>query len=144
MTLTRSLLAPAIVIVCLAVTPATRAEEGDDPTALATALTNVPLSLQDGLRASEARGLPISGEYEIEDGVLQLSVYATDGKKFYEVIVDHATGQVAKSDELSKPDDIAAANDQVTVMAFVRSSLAAAADRGNVVDPRPKAAQGRG
>ncbi len=129
MTLTRTMLATAILTLGLATASPARAEQGDDPGALAAALTNVPMTLQDGLRVSETRGLPISGKYEIEDGNLQLSVYTTDGKKFYEVIVDHATGMVAKADELSAPDDITAANDQIAVMALVKTSLAAAADK---------------
>jgi uncharacterized membrane protein YkoI len=129
MMLTHTMLATTIVILGLAAAPAARSEQSDDPSALATALIHVPMPLQDGLRASEVRGLPISGKYEIEDGDLQLSVYTTDGKKFYEVIVDHATGQVAKSDELSKPDDVTAANEQIGVMALVKISLAAATDK---------------
>ena len=108
---------------------AARAEEGVDSAALATALMHVPLSLQDGVRASAARGLPISGKYELEDGVLQLSVYTTDGKSFHEVIVDHATGAVAKSDPLHKADDVRAAQDQVVAMAVAKTSLAAVVDR---------------
>jgi hypothetical protein len=129
MTPTRCLLASTIVVLGLAMSSTGRAEQDEDPTALAAALMHVTLPLQDGLRASQARGLPISGKYEIEDGALQLSVYTTDGKTFHEVIVDHKTAQIAKADELSKADDVAAANDQVTVMAFVKTSLATAADK---------------
>src|SRR5262245_38021693 len=119
----------SILALALAAAPAARSEQDEDPVALASALMHVPMKLQDGLRASESRGLPISGKYEIEDGNVQLSVYTTDGKKFYEVIVDHTTGSVAKIDELRKPGDIAAANDQIGVMAIVTTSLAAAADK---------------
>jgi hypothetical protein len=129
MKLTPTVLATTILILGLTAAPAARSEQGLDPTELATALTKVPMPLQDGFRASEAQGRPISGKYEIEDGNLQLSVYTTDGRKFYEVIVDHATGKLAKSDELSKPDDITAAHEQIAAMARAKSSLAAAADR---------------
>ena len=42
---------------------------------LANALSNVKVSLQQGLTAGEREGQPISGKFEIEDGKLQLSVY---------------------------------------------------------------------
>lgn len=114
---------------------AAQAEEGMDPTELATALMHVPMTLQDGLRAGETRGLPISGKYELEDGALQLSIYTTDGKTFYEVIVDHATGAVTKRDALHKPDDIRAAQDQVVAMAVAKTSLAAVLDRAVQTNP---------
>jgi hypothetical protein len=130
MTTTRVMLATLMLALGLAATPAApRAEESGDPAALAAALRTVKLPLQDGFRSSEAQGLPISGKYELEDGALQLSVYTTAGGKFYEVIVDHATGKVAKRDELHKADDIAAANEQVVAMALVKTSLATVADK---------------
>jgi hypothetical protein len=89
----------------------------------------VPMRLQDGVRAGATRGLPLSGKYELEDGVLQLSVYTTDGQTFHEVIVDHTTGAVTKSDALSKPDDVRAAQDQVVAMAVAKTPLAAVLDR---------------
>jgi len=126
--MTRSCLRLAALVLMLAVSvPTARAEESD-PSELATALMTAPLTLQAGLRASEAHGLPISGKYELEDGVLQLSVYTTDGRTFHEVIVDHASGAVAKRDPLSKPDDIRAAQDQVVAMAVAKTSLAAVLD----------------
>jgi hypothetical protein len=51
--------------------------------------------LDDGLRASEAQGTPISGKFEIKDRKLQLSLYTMKDDKFFEVIVDHKTGKVA-------------------------------------------------
>src|SRR5437899_10659649 len=53
---------------------------------LAEALESIKVSLDDGLRASEAQGTPISGKFEIEDGKLQLSVYTMKDDKFFEVI----------------------------------------------------------
>jgi hypothetical protein len=41
----------------------------------------VKVSLDDGLRASETRGTPISAKFEIEDGKLQLSVYTKKDDK---------------------------------------------------------------
>jgi hypothetical protein len=123
----RTMLATAILL--LAAAPSLRAEQDADSTELAAALMSASLPLQDGFRASENRGRPISGKYELEDGTLQLSVYTVDRGKFFEVIVDHGTGKIVKSDELSKPDDITAAHEQIAAMERTQASLAAAADQ---------------
>ena len=63
----------------------------------------------------------------MDDGKLQLSVYTMKGNQFSEVIVDHATGKVAKAEPITKDDDLKAAKEQSTAMAKARRSLAAAA-----------------
>src|SRR5262249_59170741 len=68
---------------------------------LAKALKGVKTSLETGLSASESQGKPISGKFEVEDGKLQLSVYTMKGDKFSEVIVDHKTGKVAKTETIT-------------------------------------------
>ena len=65
---------------------------------LAKALKGVKLSFEKGLSASESQGKPISGKFEVEDGKLQLSVYTMKSDKFSEVIVDHKTWKVAKTE----------------------------------------------
>ena len=62
-----------------------RAEDNDNPAALAKALSEASVSLDQGLKASEREGKPISGKYEIENGGLQLSVYTMKGDGFMEV-----------------------------------------------------------
>ena len=49
------------------------AEAAKNAPALAAAVKDATVSLEAGLRASEAEGKPISGKFEIEDGKLQLS-----------------------------------------------------------------------
>ena len=44
--------------------------EYENPVQLSKALTGVSVSLEQGLRASEREGKPISGKFEIEEGVL--------------------------------------------------------------------------
>jgi hypothetical protein len=78
--------------------PAVRAEESSDPAALATALKDTSVTLQDGLKASEREGQPISAKFEIEKGKLQLSVYTMKGNDFFEVVADSKTGAIAKKD----------------------------------------------
>src|SRR5262249_32005064 len=94
---------------------------------LAKALKGVTMSLEKGLSASESQGKPISGKFEVEDGKLQLSVYTTKGDKFSEVIVDHKTGKVAKTEPITKDDDLKDAKAQSQAMAKAKRSLAAAA-----------------
>jgi hypothetical protein len=69
---------------------------------LAKALKDAKVSLQHGLTASAKEGKPISAKYEMEDGKLQLSVYTMKGDKFSEVIVDHKTGKVAKTEAITQ------------------------------------------
>src|SRR5260370_26575030 len=92
-----------VAFVWSAVAIAARAEESSEKGngELAEALESVKVSLDDGLRASEAQGTPISAKFEIEDGKLQLSVYTMKDGQFFEVIVDHKTGTVLKTETLT-------------------------------------------
>lgn len=100
------------------------AEEGASPTALAKALAEAKLSLEQGLKASEREGRPISGKYEIEDGALQLSVYTMKGSNdFEEVIVDHKSGAVKKAEKITDADDLKEAKEQSQAMAKAKISL---------------------
>jgi hypothetical protein len=92
---------------------------------LASALKTVKVSLEKGLAASEREGKPISAKFEVEDGKLQLSVYTAKNDKFSEVIVDHKTGKVSKTEAITGGDDLAAAKEQSEAMAKAKSSLTA-------------------
>jgi hypothetical protein len=94
---------------------------------LAKALKDAKISLQRGLTASAKEGKPISGKYEVEHGQLQLSVYTMKGDAFSEVIVDHKTGKVVKTEAISGGDDLTAAKAQREAMAKAQRSLDAAA-----------------
>jgi hypothetical protein len=93
---------------------------------LATALKAAKVSLEKGLAASEREGKPISAKFEAEDGKLQLSVYTAKNDQFSEVIVDHQTGKVSKTEAITGGDDLAAAKEQSEAMAKAKLSLAAA------------------
>jgi len=108
--------------------PAVRAEESGDPAALATALKDTSVTLQDGLKASEREGQPISAKFEIEKGKLQLSVYTMKGNDFFEVVADSKTGAIAKTKKITEGDDLKDAAAQKTAMAKATVSLLAAAD----------------
>ncbi len=96
---------------------------------LAKALKGAKVPLTKGLLASEGKGTPISGKYEVEDGKLQLSVYTMKGGKFSEVIVDHKTGKVAKAEAITSGEDLTAAKGQGEAMAKAKVSLRAAIDK---------------
>ncbi|HET6980565.1 MAG TPA: hypothetical protein VFI53_00415 [Myxococcaceae bacterium] len=90
---------------------------------LAPALKGAKVSLAAGLQAAGKEGRPISGKFELEDGKLQLSVYTTKNDKFSEVIVDHQTGKVAKSEAITGGEDLAAAQKQAQAMAKTKQAL---------------------
>ncbi len=55
------------------------------------------INLQQGLAASEQQGRPISAKFEVHEGKLQLSVYTVKEGKFFEVLINYATGQAKRS-----------------------------------------------
>jgi len=102
------------------------AEEKSD---LAANMKDAKVSLERGIAASKAKGTPISAKYEVENGKLQLSVYTAKGDSFSEVIVDHKTGKVAKSEPITSGDDLTAAKSQSEAMSKAKTSLAAAVSK---------------
>jgi hypothetical protein len=96
---------------------------------LANALSGVKVSLQQGFTASEREGQPISGKFEVEDGKLQLSVYTAKEGKFFEVIVDHMTGSVAKVEPITEGEDLTHAKAQKAAMDRAKIKLADAATK---------------
>src|SRR5215471_6240261 len=94
---------------------------------LAKAMKDAKVSLAQGVTASAKEGKPISGKYEVEDGKLQLSVYTMKGDKFSEVIVDHKTGKVTKTEAITKEDDLKEARAQSQAMGKAKRPLAVAA-----------------
>ena len=93
------------------------------------ALKAAKLSLAKGLSAAQQKGKAISGKFEMEDGKLQLSVYTAKSGKFSEVIVDHKSGKISKSEEIKKSEDLAHSAAQDKAMAKAKKSLRAAADK---------------
>jgi hypothetical protein len=114
-------LAVAVIGILAAVALPLRAEE--NPGALAKALPEASVSLDQGLKASESEGKPISGKYELEDGALQLSVYTMKDDQFSEVIVDYKTGDIKKAERITDADDLKNAKEQSEAMANAKVSL---------------------
>jgi len=115
-------IAVAVTGILVAVALSSWAEEGDAK-ALAKALPEASVSLDQGLEASEREGKPISGKYEIADGALQLSVYTMKGDEFSEVIVDHKSGTIKKAEKITEADDLKDAKEQSEAMANAKMSL---------------------
>jgi hypothetical protein len=107
--------------------PAWSAEQDD--AALIKAMSGAKVTLQRGLTASEREGRPISGKFEIEDGKLQLSIYTEKAGKFFEVIVDHVHGSVAKTEPITEGDDLVEAKAQSAAMAKAKSDLKSATEK---------------
>ncbi|TMA24056.1 MAG: hypothetical protein E6J62_02890, partial [Deltaproteobacteria bacterium] len=105
--------------------PSLAEEKGD----LAAKLPEAKVPLERAITASKASGTPVSAKYEVEDGKLQLSVYTAKGDSFSEVIVDHKTGKVAKSEPITSGDDLTAAKSQSEAMSKAKTSLAAAVSK---------------
>jgi len=103
---------------------------------LANTLSNAKVSLQQGFMASEREGQPISGKFEVDNGKLQLSVYTAKERKFFEVIVDHMTGNVAKVEPITEGEDLTHAKAQKAAMERAKVKLADAATKakGQVAD----------
>ena len=98
-------------------------EDEANPAGLAKVLPEASVSLEQGLKAGEREGKPISGKYEIEDGALQLSVYTAKGNQFEEVIVDHKSGAIEKAEPITEGDDLKDAQAQGQAMAQAKRPL---------------------
>jgi hypothetical protein len=107
-----------------------QASSAADSAALAQALVAAWLPLESGLVLSSTQGTSISAKYELEDGVLQLSVYTlkrdtSSGDSFLEVIVDFSAGMIARVEPLTAGADLSAAQSQKAAMATATRSLGA-------------------
>jgi hypothetical protein len=108
--------------------PQAHAAESSD-VALAAAMKNVPTTLEQGLKASQKTGEPISAKFEIEDGKLQLSVYTSTGDGFTEVVVAPDNGSVMKAEKITDEGDLKAATAQKAAMEKAKMPLLAATEK---------------
>jgi hypothetical protein len=114
---------------------AAMADEAKEQAAVAKQLPSAKVTLQQGLTASESKGKPISGKFEVDEGHFQLSIYIAQGTALQEVVVDHTTGTVAKSEPLSEAEDVAEAKKQAAAMTKATVSLKAAVDKAEQGSP---------
>ena len=106
------------------------ADTGDkEHNELAKAMSAAKVALGSGLSAAAGIGKPISAKYEVEGGKLLLSVYTEKDGQFSEVVVDHVTGKVAKSEAITDGEDLSHAKGQSEAMAKAKLSLSAAVSK---------------
>ena len=126
----RTLLAILAIGIVGAAGPIAAADEDEaNPAAVAKHLQSAKVTLQQGLTAAESQGQPISGKFEVDEGHFQLSVYTAKGGKFSEVLVDHVTGKVVKSEAITGGDDLFAAKKQMAALAKAKKPLKSAVDQ---------------
>lgn len=123
----RLAMAVAIIGISSAMALSCRADE-DESEGLAKALPEAVITLGQGLKAGEPEGRPISGKFEMEDGTLQLSVYTMKGEQFSEVIIDHKSGAIKKSEHITDADDLKDAKEQAEALNNAKTSLDQAVD----------------
>ena len=89
-----------LAIACWAI-PVGGAMSDKDKADLAPVIAGAKVTLEQGLATSKKNGKP------------QLSIYTVkDGSKYFEVIVDHSSGEIAKVDPITGGDDLTAAKKQ--------------------------------
>jgi len=93
--------------------PAIAAMSDKEKAELAPVVAGAKVTLEQGLQTSKKNGKPVSAKFEVENGKPQLSVYTIkDGSKYFEVIVDQTSGEIAKADPITGGDDLTEAKKQ--------------------------------
>jgi hypothetical protein len=106
-------LVASVMTMSLWVTLAAAAMTDKEKAELAPVVAGSKVTLEQGLATSKKNGKPVSAKFEIENGKPQLSVYTVkDGSKYFEVIVDQTSGEVAKAEPITGGDDLTEAKKQ--------------------------------
>jgi hypothetical protein len=96
----------ALAATFLLATCATNGAGDRAQTKLVEALRGTSVALEAGLSVSERLGIPIYGEFEIEDGSLVLTVYIAKGAELLDVSVDPKTGVVASVEPIADDKEV--------------------------------------
>ena len=107
---------------------AAMAEDSEDHAALAAALEHVKGTLEDGLKASERIGKPISAEFTLEDGTRQLSLRIAKEDGFAELILYPALRTFTENFDFRDADKLKVATAQKLAMDRARVSLLSATE----------------
>jgi hypothetical protein len=107
-----------------------------DRAELAKALADGKVSLRRALfdTIEAGKGRPISAQYEVEGGQLELSVYMESEGKFTEVIVNHKYGVLERAQPITEGEDLAAAKAETEAMAKAKLNLADAVGRAEAAN----------
>jgi hypothetical protein len=89
-------------------------------------LPEASVSLDQALKTSEQEGKPISAEYDVEDGDLQISVYVAKDGHFGEVIVHPKTGMINMMKPLTVPREVNEAQAQSAALSKAKLPLTVA------------------
>ena len=102
-----------VLALTLWIIPAIAAMSDKEKAELAPVVAGANVTLEQGLLTSKKNGKPVSAKFEVENGKPQLSVYTIkDGSKYFEVIVDQTSGEIAKADPITGGDDLTEAKKQ--------------------------------
>ena len=102
-----------ILTVALWAIPVVAAMSDKEKAELAPVVAGSKVTLEQGMLTSLKNGKPVSAKFEVENGKPQLSVYTVkDGSKYFEVIVDQTSGEIAKADPITGGDDLTEAKKQ--------------------------------
>ena len=104
---------PSMLAFVLWALPASAAMSDKEKADLAPIVSGAKVTLEQAMATSKKNGKPVSAKFEIENGKPQLSVYTIkEGSKYFEVIVDHTSGEIAKADPITGGDDLTEAKKQ--------------------------------
>jgi hypothetical protein len=102
-----------MLAVALSTAPAGAAMTDKEKADLAPIVSGAKVTLEQAMATSKKNGKPVSAKFEIENGKPQLSVYTIkEGSKYFEVIVDQTSGEIAKADPITGGDDLTEAKKQ--------------------------------
>ena len=103
----------SMLVATLWVFPAVAAMSDKEKADLAPIVSGAKVTLEQAMATSKKNGKPVSAKFEIENGKPQLSVYTIkEGSKYFEVIVDQTSGEIAKADPITGGDDLTEAKKQ--------------------------------
>ena len=122
----RSLIAAAAAIILILTALSSPSADEEFWTAIMRELPEASVSLDQALKTSEQEGKPISAEYDVEDGDLQISVYVERGGQYREVIVDPRSGTINTTKPLTVPREVDEAQAQSAALDRSKSPLTAA------------------
>jgi hypothetical protein len=121
-------LRPALLTVVIGLSSVATATDIEDHAALAPALENVKGTLENGLKASERVGIPISAKFAVEDGAVQLSLWIAKEDGFSEFILYPTIGFITEILEFRDPDKLQLATAQKLAMDKAKVSLLSATE----------------
>jgi hypothetical protein len=122
------ILRSAFLVVVLGYSSAATAEDIADSAALAAALDHVKGTLENGLKASERIGKPISAKFALEDGTLQLSLWIAREDGFAEFTLFPSIRSVTKNFDFRDADKLKVATAQKLAMDKATVSLLSATE----------------